>query len=135
MIESQDLLKLEDIFKELRRRSENGAVIIVEGPKDVASLRSLGIEGDIVTSSNTPDAVLVDEIGKKDVIILTDCDWRGDTMEKNLLNKFSSWGVTPNTEFKKRIFSVLKEIHEIEDLAKYMEKARAEMDLKQNSSY
>ncbi|MFO7966769.1 MAG: toprim domain-containing protein [Archaeoglobaceae archaeon] len=134
MIESQDLLKLEETFKELRRRSENGAVIIVEGPKDVASLRSLGIKGDIVTTCNTPDAVLVDEIGKKDVIILTDCDWRGDTMEKNLLNKFSSWGVTPNTEFKRRIFSVLKEIHEIEDLAKYLEKAREEVNLR-NSSY
>ncbi len=135
MIDSQDLLKLEEIFKELRKRSEDGAIIIVEGPKDVASLRSLGVEGDIVTSSNTPDAVLVDEIGKKDVIILTDCDRRGDTIEKSLLNKFSSWGVTPNTEFKKRIFSVLKEIHEIEDLAKYLEKARVELDLKQNSSF
>lgn len=135
MIESQDLLKLEEIFKELRRRSENGAVIIVEGPGDVASLRSLGVRGDIMTSSNTPDAVLVDEIGKKDVIILTDCDRRGDTMEKSLWNKFSSWGVTPDTEFKKKIFSVIKEIHEIEDLAKYLEKARAELDMKQNSSY
>lgn len=135
MIDPQDLLKIGEIFKELRRRSENGAVIIVEGPKDVTSLRSLGIEGDIVTSSNTPDAVLVDEIGKKDVIILTDCDWRGDTMEKNLLSKFSSWGVTPDTEFKRRIFSVIKEVHEIEDLAKYLEKARAELDLKHNSCY
>lgn len=135
MIESQDLLKLEEIFKELRRKSENGAVIIVEGPGDVASLRSLGVRGDIMTSSNTPDAVLVDEIGKKDVIILTDCDRRGDTMEKSLWNKFSSWGVTPDTEFKKKIFSVIKEIHEIEDLAKYLEKARAELDMKQNSSY
>lgn len=130
MIEPQDLSKLEEIFKELRKRSENGAVIIVEGPGDAASLRCLGIKGDIVTSSNTPDAVLVDDIGKKDVIILTDCDRRGDTIEKSLWNKFSSWGVTPNTEFKRRIFSVVKEVHEIEDLAKYVEKARAELNLK-----
>lgn len=133
MIESQDLLKLEEIFKELKKRSENGAVIIVEGPKDVSCLRTLGIEGDIVTSSTTPDAILVDKIGKKDVIILTDNDRRGDTIEKSLLNKFSSWGVTPNTEFKKKIFSVVKEIHEVEDLAKYLEKARVELGSNKNS--
>ncbi|MFW6185345.1 MAG: toprim domain-containing protein [Halobacteriota archaeon] len=135
MIEPQDISRLKEILEELKKRSENGAVIIVEGPSDITSLRALGIKGEIVTSSNTPDAVLVDEVGKEDIIILTDCDRRGDVMEKSLWNKFSSWGVTPNTEFKKRIFSVLKEIHEIEDLARYLEKAREELDLKRNSSY
>lgn len=130
MIELQNLLKLEEILRELNKRSENGAVIIVEGPGDVSSLRNLGIGGDIVTSSNIPDAHLVDGIGKKDVIILTDCDRRGEAIEKSLMNKFSSWGVTPDVEFKKRIFSILKEIHEIEDLAKYVEKTKNELGLK-----
>ncbi|HID42411.1 MAG TPA: hypothetical protein EYP30_01320 [Archaeoglobaceae archaeon] len=129
MIDRKDFQKLHEIIRELSLRSENGAVIIVEGLKDVASLRGLGIRGDIFMSSNTPDAVLVDRIGNKDVIILTDCDRRGEILERSLVSKFSSWGIAPDVEFKKRIFSIVsRDIIFIENLANYYRKLEDELN-------
>lgn len=129
MIDRKDFQKLHEIISELSLRSENGAVIIVEGFKDVVSLRELGINGDIFMSSNTSNAVLVDRIGNKDVIILTDCDRRGELLEKSLVQKFSSWGITPDVEFKKRIFSIVsRDIIAIENLASYYRRLETEFN-------
>jgi len=131
MIKAEDFLKLEELINELARKSINGSIIIVEGIKDVTSLRELGIGGEILTSSSTPDVDLVDRIGRDnntcDVIILTDNDRAGGNLEKSLTAKFSTWGVTPNTEFKKRIFSIVsREIYSIEELANLYKKAKKE---------
>ena len=129
MIERRDFQRLHEIISELSAKSENGSVIIVEGSKDAASLRELGINGEIFMSSNTPDAVLVDRIGNRDVIILTDFDRRGELLEKSLVQKFSSWGITPNVEFKKKIFSIVsKDIVFIENLANYYRKLETEFN-------
>jgi 5S rRNA maturation endonuclease (ribonuclease M5) len=127
MIGIEDFLKLKNLIGELAMRSENGSVIIVEGLKDVASLRTLGIKGDIITSSSISDVAVVDRVKNKDVVILTDHDRRGDLLEKNLVNKFSSWGVIPDVEFKKKIFSIARDINSIENLARYYEKVKVEL--------
>ncbi len=114
-------LKLKAAIDELIERSENGAVIIVEGINDVKALRKLGVRGEIVTSSNHSNAELVDFIGHRDVIIMTDWDKKGEALKNDLVLKFSSWGVIPNVEIRKRIFSIIgREVTEVEDLAEFM---------------
>ena len=39
------LERIEELFSELSEYSERGAIIIVEGKRDVLSLKRLGIEG------------------------------------------------------------------------------------------
>lgn len=118
MIKPEECKKLKEILTELAEKSKNGSIIIVEGINDLKSLREIGIKGKIFTSSNTPNVELVDQIGRKDVIILTDNDRTGNILEKNLKSKFSTWGVNANTEFKRKIFSIVsKEIYSIEELA------------------
>jgi len=113
--------KLKAAIDELIERSENGAVIIVEGINDVKALRELGVRGEIVTSSNHSNAELVDFIGHRDVIIMTDWDKKGEALKNDLIVKFSSWGVIPNVEIRRRIFSIIgKEVTEVEDLAEFM---------------
>ncbi|RLI75061.1 hypothetical protein DRO97_04280 [Archaeoglobales archaeon] len=125
MLNHEEYLELRKTIDELVEKSENGAIIVVEGVKDRNSLRSLGIQGDIIVFSSYTD--IVDKIRDKDVIILTDYDDRGKKIEKALVNKFSSWGITPNTQIKKRIFKLVsKDITTIENLAKYFFKVENE---------
>lgn len=114
-------LKLKATIDELIERSEEGAVIIVEGKNDIKSLRRLGVRGEILTSSNHSNAELVDLIGCRKVIILTDWDRKGEALKDDLVVKFSSWGVIPNVEIRRRIFSIIgKEVTEVEDLADFI---------------
>ncbi len=114
-------LKLKAAIDELIERSEEGAVIVVEGKNDIRSLRRLGVRGEILTSSNHSNAELVDMIGCREVIILTDWDKKGEALKDDLVVKFSSWGVIPNVEIRRRIFSIIgKEVTEVEDLADFI---------------
>jgi 5S rRNA maturation endonuclease (ribonuclease M5) len=123
-------LKLRSAIDELIERSDEGAIIIVEGVKDVKALRRLGVRGEIVTSANYSNAELVDLIGCREVIIMTDWDKKGTALERDLVIKFSSWGVVPNTELRKRIFSIIgREITSVEDLADFMLKLERELGI------
>ncbi len=114
-------LKLKATIDELIERSEEGAVIIVEGKNDIRSLRMLGVKGEILASSNYSNAELVDLVGRREVIILTDWDKKGEALKDDLVMKFSSWGVVPNVEIRRRIFSIIgREVTEVEDLADFM---------------
>ncbi len=118
-------LKLKSLIDELIERSENGAVIIVEGKNDRKALRDLGIYGDIVEASKISNSFIVDRIRRRDVIILTDWDKRGEMIKRDLMNKFSSWGIIPDTEIRKKIFSIVKkDVTEVEKLAKFFKKQR-----------
>jgi len=114
-------LKLRSLIDELIKYSEDGAIIIVEGKNDVKALRMLGVKGEIVTSANCSNAKLVDKIRNRNVIILTDWDRRGDDLEKDLVTKFSSWGVVPDTELRRKIFSIVgRTVTSVEDLVKFI---------------
>ncbi len=112
MIDYEELSK---IIAELKDRS-NEAVILVEGRKDLLSLRRLGVQGKILTVSNLSRAKLVDEIGCSDVIILTDWDEKGEILKRDLIEKLS--GIKVDLVLRKKLFSIVgRFIREIEDLA------------------
>jgi len=123
-LDCEALLILMRAIEELRALAEEGAVIIVEGKRDVEALRRLGIEGRIVASANRSNADIVDAVGMigREVVILTDWDRRGEALKDDLVVKLSSWGITPNLEIRRRIFSIVGRIvTEVEDLADFME--------------
>jgi len=108
-------------IEDLKELAEEGAVIIVEGRRDAKALRMLGIRGRIVVSSNRSNAEIVDEVGFGKVVILTDWDERGEALKRDLTIKFSSWGVVPDVEIRRRIFSIVgREITAVEDLAEFV---------------
>jgi 5S rRNA maturation endonuclease (ribonuclease M5) len=118
-----EIKELKTVFHELVRASNSGAIIIVEGPSDRDSLRSLGIKGEIYLASTQPDVNLVDSIARDaEVIILSDWDTEGRKIVRRLEKLLSSRGIVVNTEFRKRIFRVVgREIRGIENLSRYLE--------------
>jgi len=111
-----------EAIRELAERAENGAVIVVEGLRDVMANRRLGVRGRIVTSSNRPNVEVVDSVGCGDVIIMTDWDRRGEKLKDDLVSMFKSVGVVPDVEIRRRIFSMVGRITtEVEDLPRLLE--------------
>ena len=126
MLSRENYLELKKTIDELAERSKSGAVIVVEGVRDRESLRNLGIKGEIVVFSSYVN--VVDQVGSREVIILTDYDKRGNKIERGLISKFSSWGIIPDTSIKKKIFSLIsKEITAVENLANYVKKVENEI--------
>lgn len=108
-----------DAIEELKEKSKDGWVIIVEGARDLESLRKLGIEGEIVVFSGFTSTAEV--IGCRNSIIMTDCDNKGREIEKGLVRTLQSYGKTPNVEIKRKIFSnVRKEISKVEELHSFV---------------
>ncbi len=110
-------------IEELVERSENGAVVVVEGERDLKALRALGVRGVIVKSSNRPNVEVVESIGCGDVIIMTDWDRRGEKLKDDLVAIFNALGVVPDVEIRRRIFSILGRITtRVEDLPSVIER-------------
>ncbi|WP_202320223.1 toprim domain-containing protein [Archaeoglobus neptunius] len=119
MIEEYKLLF--DALDELKERAKKGWVVIVEGMKDVESLRNLGVEGDIIIFSGF--AATADVVGRRNSIILTDYDSKGMDIERGLVRALQSYGVIPDTEIKRKIFcSIKKDISKVEELFSFVSK-------------
>ncbi len=125
------LEKLEELILELQDRSDTGAVIVVEGRRDVESLRSLGIKGDIKLSSQQPLFDFTELLSRcgKDIVILTDWDRKGGMVARKITDYLHSYGIMPNTDIRARIgFLVKKRIKDIESLSRYIGKLRYELN-------
>lgn len=110
-----------DAIEELKERAREGWVIIVEGQKDVESLRNAGIEGEIITFCGY--AATADSVGDRNAIILTDFDRKGMEIEKGLVEALMVYGKVPNTEIKRKIFhAVRKEISKVEEISAFIDK-------------
>jgi len=124
------LEKLEGLILELKDLSNMGAIIVVEGRKDVESLRSLGIKGDIKLSSQQPLLDFTEQLSRsgKDIVLLTDWDRKGGMVARKIIDYLQAYGIIPNTDIRGRIgFRVKKRIKDIESLNKYMRKLRYEL--------
>ncbi|RUM34037.1 MAG: hypothetical protein DSY33_03165 [Archaeoglobus sp.] len=115
---TRELLEFEKELKDLMERSNDGAVIVVEGFRDRESLRLLGIRGRIVESSSSPSDILAEEICRitKDVIIFTDSDRSGISLQRRLVRAFECRGIKPDVKTGKKMLSLCK-VNNVELLA------------------
>ncbi len=126
----EDIERLENIdaiILELRTRSDSGAIIVVEGRRDVDSLRSLGINGDIRIACQKPLLEFTERLSEsgKEIVLLTDWDKKGGITARKIINHLLTYGIMPNTDLRSRIGSLVKKrIKDIESLNKYVNKLR-----------
>lgn len=123
---------LESVLSELKGETENDIraeefIVIVEGRRDVSSLRKLGVNTEIVPCANQPMAAFCEKIAetKKTAIILTDWDRKGGILAARLEEQFKNLGVPFETAPREKlIFLTKKEIKDVESLASLVEKLR-----------
>jgi 5S rRNA maturation endonuclease (ribonuclease M5) len=124
------LEKLEELIFELRELSESGAIIVVEGRKDVESLRFLGINGEIKLASQQPLLEFTESLSKsgKKIVLLTDWDKKGRIVAGKIIKHLSAYGIMPNIDIRLRLRGLSKKrIKDIESLNNFVNKLRYEI--------
>ncbi|MFZ2497342.1 MAG: toprim domain-containing protein [Methanosarcina sp.] len=121
------LERIEELLSELSEYSEKGAIIIVEGKRDILSLKRLGIEGNFELATRHSLFNFSEEIARlgREVIILTDWDRRGDLLAVKLSEYFESFGLKPELHIRNKLKLISqKEIKDVESLYTYVSSLR-----------
>lgn len=118
MLGLREFEKLLRLIDELKAKASCGAVILVEGRRDVAALRKLGVEGEVIETSSSSLSSIVDAAGERDVVILTDWDSRGRIMKDRLYAVFRN----ANLDIWNGISAITaRYIHSVEELPGFIE--------------
>ncbi|MBU7047800.1 MAG: toprim domain-containing protein [Theionarchaea archaeon] len=101
-------------------KNEESAIILVEGQRDCAALRKLGIEQHIEKISGKRIFDDLSFLEGKSVIILTDFDRTGRALFKRIRHELEVMGFNPNIYYWQQLHSITRgEIREIEELAQF----------------
>lgn len=119
--------KILRILESLAQESAKGTIMIVEGKKDIETLRAMGVEGKIICAKTGGKSFLdviseVEQTGAREAILLLDFDRRGKEGTKRVKRDLERAKINPNTKFWRELLSILgKEVKDIESLTTYME--------------
>jgi len=119
--------KIQQVLECLVQESSEGTPIIVEGKKDIETLRSLGIRGEIMSAKTGGKSRLdvISEIEKKqsrEVVLLLDFDRRGREWTTILKQHLEKTETKPNLDFWNALKRLVgRELKDIEGLAAYMQ--------------
>jgi len=119
--------RIQQTLQCLAEVSTMGTPIIVEGKKDVETLRALGVQGRIVTAKTGGKSRLdliseIEKIGNPEVILLLDFDRRGKEWTAILRTNLEKARIKANVTFRKELLrSAGRELKDIEGLAAYLQ--------------
>ena len=118
--------KLLKILESLAEESKNGIPILVEGKKDVNTLRNLGIKGIIITIKTKGKSFLnliseIKQLEASKVILLLDFDKRGKEGTKCFQQNLEHNKIKYNLTYWRELIALTsKEIQYIESLDSYL---------------
>jgi 5S rRNA maturation endonuclease (ribonuclease M5) len=119
--------KIQQTLERLVEESAKGTPIIVEGKKDVETLRALGVQGQIVTAKTGGKSRLdliseIEKTGSPEIILLLDFDRRGREWTAILRQNLEKAGIKANVTFRKELLRFAgRELKDIEGLAAYLQ--------------
>jgi len=121
-------------LQSLADESARGTPIIVEGRKDLETLRTLGIQGLIITAKTGGRSRLdllteIESFDGREVILLLDFDRRGKEWTAILRQNLEKSRIKVNVTFRKELLrSAGKELKDIEGLAAYLQTLSKKID-------
>jgi 5S rRNA maturation endonuclease (ribonuclease M5) len=119
--------ELVQVIERLTEESAKGTPIIVEGKKDIETLRAFAVKGKIISAKTGGKSFLdviseVEKSGAREVILLLDFDRRGKELTKRLKQNLEKAKIKPNLTFWIKLSGLVgKEVKDVEGLATYME--------------
>jgi len=120
------------ILEALTEKAREGALILVEGTRNVEALRRLGVEGEFfrvkIGKPLKESIQSLVEAGPKEIIILTDFDRGGVRLAQTIASLLELQGVHPNLDFWLKLKGLLgREIKDVEGLAGYFENVKRKL--------
>jgi 5S rRNA maturation endonuclease (ribonuclease M5) len=125
-----------EVLSALAEESAKGTPVLVEGKKDVETLRSLGVEGPVISVKTGGKSFLdvvseLDESEISKVVLLLDFDRRGKQSTNRLRRGLEHAGIKVNLAFWVALLgSVGKDVQCVEGLEAYLENLRAKAAVK-----
>jgi 2,5-diamino-6-(ribosylamino)-4(3H)-pyrimidinone 5'-phosphate reductase len=123
----QDRLeRIRQVLNELCVESARGTPIVVEGKKDLETLRGLGVAGPILTAKTGGKSFVqalheIQQTGGGQVVLLLDFDRRGKQGTSRLLKGLEGTGVKPDLTFWRALRILAgREIQCVESLTAYL---------------
>jgi len=119
--------QIERILKCLIEESAKDTPIIVEGKNDIETLRTLGVQGKIISAKTSGKSRLdviseIEKTGTREVILLLDFDRRGKELTKLLELHLEKARIKTNLTFWNGLLRFAgRELKDIEGLAAYVE--------------
>lgn len=114
----------EEVLEQLLSQSEAGVPVIVEGRRDEAALRRLGVKGPIhcLKSSGQSRYEFLDRLnGSREAVLLTDFDREGKELTKWLYRELSQRGVKSDFTLWRRFRSLAHtEVRSVEELPSFL---------------
>jgi 2,5-diamino-6-(ribosylamino)-4(3H)-pyrimidinone 5'-phosphate reductase len=126
--------KIQQILECLTEESARGTPIIVEGKKDVETLRALGVSGKIIAAKTGGKSRLdlisgIEKAGPREVILLLDFDRRGKEWTAILRQNLEKARIKTNVTFRKELLRFAgRELKDIEGLTAYLQTLRRKLD-------
>jgi 2,5-diamino-6-(ribosylamino)-4(3H)-pyrimidinone 5'-phosphate reductase len=126
--------KVLQILDALVEESAKGTPIVVEGKKDVETLRAFGVEGTVISVKTGGKSFLdviceIEQTGAVEVVLFLDFDRRGREGTKRLKQNLERAKIKPNVKFWHKLSALLgKEIQCVESLTAYMETLKSRIN-------
>ncbi len=106
--------------RDLNQRSEEGWVLLVEGPRDEEAVRLLGYEGGLVTVSSVARNGRGSLPLPKRVIVLTDLDREGASLAAKFTKRLTHEGVRASLEERRRLKAASRGVFlHVENLSRF----------------
>jgi len=121
-IDQNEVQRLQKFVNMLNEESSNGAVVVVEGKRDVNALASIGFKGNVVTLNNFRGInSLVDSLERENkVILMLDMDRKGKYLTRKILTLLQYKGKNVDMFYKKMLAAITKgKVRHTEDLTIY----------------
>jgi len=122
-IEQDEVEELKEFIDMLNYKSSNGAVVVVEGKKDVIALTTLGFYGNVImlNSCRSLSRLVYYTQHYKEVILLLDMDSKGRYLTQRIVSMISNRRRI-NLFYKKRLVEITRgKIRSVEELVIYKE--------------
>lgn len=109
-IDQDEVQKVQKLVDMLNEESENGAVVVVEGKRDVDALVSVGFNGNVVTLNNFKGVNgLVDNLETvSKVILMLDMDRKGKYLTHKILTLLQYKGRNVDMFYKKMLAEITR---------------------------
>jgi 5S rRNA maturation endonuclease (ribonuclease M5) len=121
-IDQDEVQRLQKFVNMLNEESDNGAVVVVEGKRDVNALVSVGFKGNVVALNNFKGINrLVDNLERKSkIILMLDMDRKGKYLTHKILTLLQYKGKNVDLFYKKVLAEITKgKVRHIEEIIIY----------------
>lgn len=121
-IDQDEVQKLQKFVHMLNQESDKGAVVVVEGKRDVNALASVGFKGNVVVLNNFRGInMLVENLERTSkVILMLDMDRKGKYLTHKILTLLQYKGKNVDMFYKKTLAAITRgKVRHTEDLTIY----------------